>query len=91
MAQESNGTRNMKNEKLVPKDFQRILSSHKIWEKCNEQKVFCKKAVLKNFVILTSKHLCGSLFLIKMLTFRPATLLRRNCNTGVFLRILQIF
>ena len=34
-----------------------------------------KKAVLKSFVIFTGKHLCRSLFLIKLQTYRPATLL----------------
>ena len=40
---QSNGTRNMKNINFVPKDVQRILSSDKILEKYNEQKVFFKK------------------------------------------------
>ena len=40
---ESNDTRNMKNINFVPKDVQRILSSPKILEKYNEQKVFYKK------------------------------------------------
>ena len=31
---------------------------------------FCIKAVLKNFSIFTRKHLCWSLFLIKLQTFR---------------------
>ena len=46
--------------------------------------VFCKKAVLKTFVIFTGKHFCWGLFLIKLQAFRPATLLKRNFNTGVF-------
>ena len=41
---------------------------------CSVQKqssggVFCKKGVLKNFVKLTEKHLCQSLFFIKLRTF----------------------
>ena len=44
-----------------------------------------KKVVRKNFAIFTGKHLCWSLFLIKLQDFRPATLLERNSNTGVFL------
>ena len=53
--------------------------------------VFCKKrcsvkkGVLKKFANLTGKHLCWSLFLIKLQAFRPATLLKRDFNTGVFL------
>ena len=46
------------------------------------------KAVLKNFTIFTTrKHLGWSLFLIKLQTLRPATLLKRDSNTGVFLWI----
>ena len=32
----------------------------------HSSKVFYKKAVIKNFAILTGKHLCWSLFLIKL-------------------------
>ena len=34
--------------------------------------VFCKKCVLKNFAYFTRKHLCWSLFLIKLQDFRHA-------------------
>ena len=34
---QSNGKRNMKNVNFVPKAVRRILSSHEISEKCNEQ------------------------------------------------------
>ena len=49
----------------------------------------CKKAILKNFVIFTGKHLCWSLFLIKFQTFRPDS--KRDSNTGILLWILQKF
>ena len=42
-----------------------------------------KNGVLKNFTIFAGKHLCWSLFLIKLQ--RPATLLKRDSGTGVFL------
>ena len=45
----------------------------------------CKKTVFKNFAVSTGTHLCLSLFLIKLQTFRPATLLKKDSNTGVFL------
>ena len=46
---QSNGTRNLKNVNLVPKDVQKILT--KISQKYKEQwGVFYKKAVLKNFL-----------------------------------------
>ena len=48
------------------------------------------KAVLKHLAIFTTrKHLWWSLFLIKLQTLRPGTLLKRDSNTGVFLWILQ--
>ena len=50
--------------------------------------MFFKIDVLKNFVIFTRKHMCWSLFLVKM---QPTTLLKRDSNTGVFLWILEIF
>ena len=47
---------------------------------------FVKKGVLKNFANFTGKHLRYSLFLIKRQDFWIATLLKRDSNTGVFLR-----
>ena len=43
--------------------------------------------ILKNFAIFTikGKHLCWSLFLIKLHTFKPTTFLKRDSNTGVFM------
>ena len=43
------------------------------------------------FAILTAKYLSWSLFLIKLSAFRPENLLERDSNTGVFLRVVQIF
>ena len=59
----------MKNLNFIPKDVHRILSSHKISEKYNEQKVFNKKAVLKNFAIFTGKQLFWNLFFNKNVSF----------------------
>ena len=73
----------MGNVNFVPKDVQRISSSHKILERYKE-KMFYQKAVLRNFTIFTGKYLCWSLFLRKMQAFSPATLLKRNPNAGVF-------
>ena len=44
-----------------------------------------KKGVLENFAKLTGKHRCQSLFFNKVAGLRPATLLKRNSGTGVFL------
>ena len=63
-----------------------------------------KKVVLKSFPIFTGKHPCWSLFLTETSQLicrenqltgfymrRPATLLKRNSNTGDFLWILRDF
>ena len=50
--------------------------------------MFYKKGVLKNFSSFTEKHLFWSLFWIEL---SPATLLKRDSNTGVFPWILQHF
>ena len=47
---------------------------------------FVKKYDLKNFANFTGKHLRCSLLLIKRQDFWLATLLKRDSNTGVFLR-----
>ena len=51
---------------------------------------FCKISVPKNFPKLTGNYLCWSLFLIN-LQAKPATLLKRDSNTSVFLWILRDF
>ena len=47
--------------------------------------VFCKKGVLRNFAKFTGKHLWQSLFFNEVTGLRPATLLKRDSCTGVFL------
>ena len=47
--------------------------------------MFFTVSFLKNFANFKGKHLCWSLFLIKLLAFRSATLLKRETNTEVFL------
>ena len=42
---------------------------------------------LKNFSIITGKHLCWSLFLIKLQIWRSAALLKRDSNIGVRVNI----
>ena len=48
--------------------------------------VFCKNAVLRNFTIFTGKHLCSSLFLIKL----HANLFKKGSNTGVSCEYYEI-
>ena len=43
-----------------------------------------KKSILKNLAILTGKHVCWSLFLIKSQTLRPATLLKKRLQDRCF-------
>ena len=45
----------------------------------------------KNFTIFTGKHLCLSLFLIKLQAFGHVALLNRDSNSGIFLLILRNF
>ena len=41
------------------------------WCWSSRPEVFCEKSVLNNFAIIKWKHLCWSLFLIKLHAFRP--------------------
>ena len=52
---------------------------------------FCKKGVLGKFASFTGKHLCWSLFFIELQTFSPATILKRDSNTDLFLWSLLNF
>ena len=62
---------------------QKLKSTSKAgFRKCSSKQVF-----LKYFAIFAAKHLCWSLFLIKLQAWRP--LLKRDSNTNVFLWILQ--
>ena len=47
--------------------------------------VLKKKVLVKSFTQFAGKRLCWSLLLIKLEAFRPATLVKRDCKTGVFL------
>ena len=51
----------------------------------NRSQMFFKIGVLKKFANLTGKQLCWSFFLIKQQACRPAILLKRGFNTGIFL------
>ena len=56
----------MKNFNFVPKDVQRILSSHKVSEKYNEEKVFTRKLFLKMSQYSQQNTCVGISFLIKL-------------------------
>ena len=51
----------------------------------SRSQMFFRVGVYKNFANFTGKHLCWSLFLIKLQAFMPPTLLKIDSNTGVFL------
>ena len=70
---------------LYAKTSKEFYPQIKISEKFNEQKVFYKKTVLKNFTIFTENTYVGVSFSLKMQAFRPATLSKRDSNRGVFL------
>ena len=53
--------------------------------------MFFKIDVLENSANFTGKHLCWSLFVIKLQAIRPTTLLKRDSNTGDILWDLQKF
>ena len=58
----------------------KLYSYKKVGSSCSQ--LFFKIDVLKNFENFTGKHLCWSFFFMKLQTFRPATLLKRDSNTG---------
>ena len=51
--------------------------------------IFFKIGVLENFTNFTGKHLCWSLFLIKLQVWKLNNLLRRDSNTGAVRKKLQ--
>ena len=59
-----------------------------IKQKSSQQSCSIKKAVLINFAIFTGKPLCWSLF-FNTQAFRPATLFKRDSNSGVCLQMLH--
>ena len=51
--------------------------------------MFFKKGVLKNSANFSGKHMCLSLFLIKLQAGRPATRLQRRCFPVKFAKFLR--
>ena len=58
-----------------------------LWIICRGSHRRCslRKGVLRNFAKFTGNHLYQSLFFNKVAGLRPATLLKRNSGTGLFL------
>ena len=57
----------------------------------SHQRCFVRNGAIRNFAKFTGKHLCQSLFFNKVASLSPATLLKKDFGTGVFLWILQNF
>ena len=62
-----------------------MLSSHKIWEKYNEQEAFYKNTVLKNFAIFTGKQQCWRLFLNKNIDLQACNFIEKGLQHRCFL------
>ena len=79
---------------LQKKSISWILTEYAKWFpqiRSSGSQIFCKIGALKDWAIFTGKHLCWSLFFIKLQVFSPATLLKRDSNTVVFLWMLWNF
>ena len=69
---------------------QKRRNSH-VYVKSSHRRYSLKKGVLKNFANFKGKQLCWSLYLMKLQTWRPAALLKRDSNTDIFCQICEIF
>ena len=76
------------------KQFTASTAANKLYLSANRgshSQMFFKIGILRTFAIFTEKRLRWSLFLIKLQTWRPKTLLKRDSNTGVFCEYCEIF
>ena len=60
-----------------------------ITSKYNEQKVFHKKAVLKNFAVFTGKHLCWDLFFNKNASLQGPSFIKKRLQKFLRTPILK--
>ena len=75
----------MRNVNFLPRYVQRILSSHKISEKYDEQEVFYKKTVINNFTMFTGKHVCWSLFFNRNTGLEACNFIKKRLQHRCFL------
>ena len=61
------------------------LRNRKALYRTSHRRCSIKRALGKSFAIFIGKHMCCSLFSIKLLAFKTETLSKRGFNTGVFL------
>ena len=62
-----------------------------ITSKYNEQKVFHKKAVLKNFAIFTGRHLCWNLFFNKNTGLQGPSFIKKRHEPRCFFANIEKF
>ena len=67
-----------------------LINTWRMRNRSSRSQMFLKIGILKNFTIFTRKHLYWILFLIKLQSWRPITLLKRDPNAGAFLWISRI-
>ena len=77
-------------DKLPHKQSEAFQETVSFANKSSRSQMFFKIGVLKNLANFTGKHLCLSIFLIKLKAWRP-TLLKTGSNTGVFPRFFWSF
>ena len=82
---QSKDTRNIKNVNFVPREVQRILSSHKISRKYNEQEVFYKKAVIKISQYLQENTCVGVSFFNKNVGLQACYFIKKRLQHRCFL------
>ena len=73
---------------LYPKTSKKFYHHIKFWKSIINSEVLYRKAILKNFL---RKHVCLSLFLIKMQAYRSVNLLKRHSNTNILLTVIGKF
>ena len=78
-------TKLCKTAKVIPSCEDSGLRVKVVKYRSSYPEVFCKKGVLGNFAKFTGKHLWQSLFFNEVAGLRPATLLKRDSGTGLFL------
>ena len=74
-------------QRHFPVNFAKLFKTT-VFQKTNRSsrsQMFFKIGLLENFANFRGKDLCWSLFLIKLLVWRSATLLKWDTKTGVFL------
>ena len=66
-----------------------MINMIKIGSSCSQ--IFFTIGFLKNLETFSGKHLHCRLFLVKLQTLKPATLLRRKSNTDFFIFLIILY